>query len=76
MQKLYAHTHTPSLLSVHVCALGVYVVCVRGVCSCISECEIRLNSGRGAVDGGRGGELQVLGYARFTPRYVGVSVCV
>lgn len=47
--------------------MRVLHVCV----SCISECEIRLNSERGA-----GGELQVLGYARFALRYVRVNVCV
>ena len=72
----HTHTHTLPPLCACVCVWNIRSMCAWHVCSCISECEIRLNSGRGAVDGGWRGELQVLCYARFTPRYVGASVCV
>lgn len=54
-----------------VCVFGIYVAFVRGMCVCssTSACEIRLNSGRGVG-------VSCKCYARFTPRYVSVCVCV
>lgn len=58
-------------LPVCVFALSIYSMCVY--VTLISECEIRLNERKRG-----GGALQVLCYARFTPRYVRTiaSVCV